>query len=326
MSGRFKPMGWQWSNEVEVAGARWPAVQLPSPDPEFTGLTMLRGLPQTHWDELLLGAQQSEDPHAWRVGESCLPEQVNPETMRRARLLLERDIVVYKHEFVTFLGRTATGELKLLGVSAARRQLEPAYESRGFVVLGRALTLPAYRGRGLARHFSFAFFACSQSLCGGEVLGCYIPTETEQTRRMCRRAVEARLLDLTPSGRKSWLLVDRILDVEVFLAFYPGAREWLRGVLAAVQQRGGNSAELRSFLDRLAPVLVEGYDFGGGMDLGRKFDKVEQELRQVVSENAEAAPLLDYLLSARAVGTFTPHDINPPHLRTDVSLPSHTAQ
>lgn len=297
---------WRWDAEETVDGVVYPATTMSSPLPEYTSMIMLHGLPDRYRDEMLIVAQGSPTPHAWRVAEPLARHEVGPATMEQARALFRRDVDEYGNTFLTFLAVREDGTRDLIGCAAARRRISPAYESPRFVVLGRLLAVPELRGKGLGVHFHLAFFACSQTLCGTRALGNFMPTDTEQTRRLCRRAVENGMLDMVPAGRKRWKLIDRVLDVEVFLAFYPDMKDWLR---ARAQEGRARLVAPSSSLVRLwdlAEAAVErGYEPDDGARLGEALRAAEGELLDA-ARDPDVALVADFLLAARAMGTLEP--------------------
>lgn len=295
---------WQWTAEIELGGQRYPVTYLPSPTPEFEQTAIVLGLPAPHRDRMLVAAQSSPTPHAWKLDRVREASEVGPEVLERARQLFVRDIEQYDNVFLTFLGIRADGDHELFGCAAARRKPDPHYESQGWVVLGRLLALPQVRGRGFGNHFTLAFFSCSQTLCGPPAVGCFLPTDTEQTRRLCRRAVQHGALNMVPAGRKRWRMPDGYFEVEVFMAFYPGTRQWLFDATAAARRDIAGSARLEALLDAVDVAWREGYDADGGVRLGSLYEEVEAELTRV-SESVPGARLYaDFLAAARANGTF----------------------
>ena len=216
---------WDWREEILIDGEPYRATYMFSPVEHYTRTVIAFGIAPSHLDKLLISAQGSPTPHGWRVNRQRDEDMVDADTLAKARTLYRRDADEYGNVFVSFLGERVDGGYDLLGCASARRHISPTYISVGWIVIVRLLALPDIRGRGFGRHFNMAFFALSQSLCGPSALGCFIATETEQTRRLCEKAVAGGALDMVPCGRKRWDLLDHTLEFEVFMAFYTGMRE-----------------------------------------------------------------------------------------------------
>lgn len=295
---------WKWDEEVTVDGERYRANWLDSPDERWTRTVVLRGLPAVHRRALLADAQSSPTPHAWRVGDPVAPSEVDDALVARAQVLFDKDAVDLDSAFLTWLGVRPDGSRQLFGCAAARKRINPGYDSRGWIVLGRLLARSEVRGTGLGNHFTFHFFGCSQTLCGNAALGAFIPTETEQTRKLCRRAVENGFLDMVPMGVKRWPVLDTVFEVEVYLSFYPGMRDWLMEQARSLPQVGPRPAAV--LLDAVEDAWRSGYDAGGGARLGELFKEYGPMLRAVAKDQPVYGLHLDFLESARAMGTLNP--------------------
>jgi hypothetical protein len=295
---------WEWREEILIDGAPYPATFMFSPVADYTRTAIVSGIAPNHLDRLLISAQGSPTPHGWRVDEQRAEDSVDPDTLAKARQLYQRDVDQYGNVFVSFLGEQADGSYELLGCASARRHISPTYVSVGWVVIVRLLALPDIRGRGFGRHFNMAFFALSQSLCGPSALGCFIATETEQTRRLCEKAVAGGALDMVPCGRKRWDLLDHTLEFEVFMAFYSGMRQWALATGREGRRRAGLSSALERFLDATEAVWQRGYDAPAAARLARQFSEVEPELEERARNEPALALYHDFLASARAHGTL----------------------
>ena len=295
---------WEWRDEVDIDGVRYPATRLFSPIPEYAHTLVVSGVAPSHLETLLISAQGSPTPHGWRVDEQRDEKSVDRETLDKARLLYQRDVDDYGNVFVSFLGERADGTSELFGCASARRRISPDYTSVGWIVIVRLLALADIRGRGFGRHFNLAFFALSQSLCGPSALGCFIATETEQTRRLCEKAVQGGALHMVPCGRKRWDLIDTTLEFDVFMAFYAGMREWALATGQEARRQAQVGGALARVLDETEAVWQRGYDPQSAARLAGEFREVEPELL----ERARAVPGLalyhDFLASARAHGTL----------------------
>jgi hypothetical protein len=287
-----------------VDGVDYPAMELSSPVESYRSTRILHGLPPLYRDTMLIEAQSSAAPHAWRVAEPLAAGQVDARLLEQARWLYQRDVEQYGNVFLTFLAERSAGDFELIGCAAARRRPSPAYTSQGWVVLGRLLAVSAFRGLGFGVHFQFTFFACSQTMCDIPAIGNFMATDTEQTRRLCRRAVETRALDMVEAGHKRWQLIDRDFDVEVFLAFYPGMRDWLRERLGVARQGLSKGGPLGALLDATDAALEHGYDVEGGRRLGALFEQAERELDEAARGDSDIALYADFLRTAQSMGTF----------------------
>ena len=295
---------WSWDRKHPVDGVDYPAIELSSPVESYRSTRILAGLPPRYRDTMLIEAQTSPTPHAWRVNEVMAAADVDAAVLERARFLFHRDVSDYGNVFLTFLAERADGEWELIGCAAARRRPSATYQSETWVVLGRLLAVSAFRGLGFGVHFQFTFFSCSQTMCGVPAVGNFMATDTEQTRRLCRRAVETRALDMIEAGRKRWHLIDNYFDVEVFVAFYPGMRDWLRERLGVARSLVPGAGPLGALLDATDLALERGYDPEGGQRLGAMLRAAEPALDEAARADADVALYADFLRSAQAMGTF----------------------
>ena len=296
---------WKWAENYDIDGQRYRGFRVDSVIPGFRAFHFLHGLPARYLDPLLIAAQESPTPYFWRVDRRRLPEEVDPATLAKARWLFDQDASSYRNAFMTFLVELPDGTRDLLGCAAARHQISPAYLSQGWIVIGRLLVRPEYRGQGLARLLNFTFFASSQHISTPPALGCFIGTESEQTRKLCTKAVANGSLDMFKTSRKRWRLIDQVFEVEAFGAFYPGVKPWL---LATVEegrsQLRGQSAAVDELLDAADGAWRSGYDDAGGVRIGRLFAACEEELVALALERPAMALYYDFLAAARAMGTF----------------------
>lgn len=295
---------WNWDRSHPVDGVDYPAIELGSPVDSYRSTRILSGLPPRYRDTMLAEAQTSPNPHAWRVAEPLKIDEVDAGVLERARFLFHRDVEQYGNVFLTFLAERADGAWDLIGCAAARRKPSPDYTSETWVVLGRLLAVSAFRGLGFGVHFQLTFFACSQTLCGVPAIGNFMATDTEQTRRLCRRAVETRGLDIIEAGRKRWQLIDHHFDVEVFVAFYPGMRDWLRERLGVARRQVSAQGKLAALLDATDAALENGYDIERGQHLGALLRAAEPALEEAARADEDVALYADFLRSAQAMGTF----------------------
>jgi pyrroloquinoline quinone (PQQ) biosynthesis protein C len=298
---------WPWDHELDIDGVTFRATKMDSPVEGYVSTRILHGLPVRYRDVMLVEAQQSPTPHAWRVKDVLEPEQVTDAILARSRELFARDVEQYGNVFLTFLAEKPDGSFELIGCSAARRRAGPEYEAQTWVVLGRLLARAAFRGRGFGVHFQFTFFAMSQTMCGIPALGNFMGTDTDQTRKLCRRAVETKALDIVEAGRKRWHTLDGHFDVEVFLAFYPGMRDFFsertRIARAELGAHGAHGA-LVKLLDATDEAIREGYDPQRGAALGVLLRDAEGELVRAATASPDVALYADWLFSARGMGTF----------------------
>ena len=295
---------WNWDRSHTVDGVDYPAIELGSPVDSYRSTRILSGLPPRFRDTMLVEAQTSPTPHAWRVGDAIEADAVDPALLEKARFLFHRDVQEYGNVFLTFLAEKEDGVWNLIGCAAARRKPSPAYTAETWVVLGRLLAVRAFRGLGFGVHFQFTFFACSQTMCAIPAVGNFMATDTEQTRRLCRRAVETRALDMIEAGRKRWHLIDNHFDVEVFVAFYPGMRDWLRERLGVARRQVSAQGKLAALLDATDAALEDGYDIERGQRLGTLLLAAESDLEEAARADEDVALYADFLRSVQAMVTF----------------------
>lgn len=296
---------WGWDERVEVDGESYDATEMPSPNEEFARLLVLRGLPDRYLEPLLRDAQASPTRHAWRVGADPTPlEDIDDELMGKARKLFDRDTIDYGHVYMTFLAERADGTRELIGGAGARRRISPIYDSHGWLVLGRLLAMPEFRGRGYGKHFTLFYFAASQTFCGVPAVGCFLPTETEQTVALCNKAVKSGALDMAPSGVKHWVLIDVDFEIPVFMAFYPGMKEWILEQLGEARRGRASSPALMKLLDASDDALRSGFDRKAGGELGELFAAGRADLEAATRERRGFACLLDFLVSCEQVGVL----------------------
>jgi hypothetical protein len=261
-------------------------------------------IPTRFLDELLRAAQTSPAPHGWRVGETMAEEDVDEAVLVRARELYREDARKTRARFVSFFGEDSKGSIHILGCAAARTCMSPAYDSRYFVALTRLQALPTLRGIGLGTSFHMLFFGASQTLGGRPALGCFLPTDSEQVRRLTRRAAESGLLDVVQNGGKVIHQPDGIYEVEVFLALYPGMRSWIEMHAAQARANVCADARLHELLEATDRAWKFGYSIPEGVILGECFAHHEAALRAAAARSPGLFLYLDFLDSARAFGTF----------------------
>ncbi len=298
---------WSWDDVFHLDGvdyrAQWfdPLDTLAS---QFQRMGIIRDLPPRFLDTLLVAAQTSEAPHGWRVGPVLRSEDVDPTILTRARDLFFADLERTRARFVTFIAEDRSGVPTVLGCAAARRFMSPTYESAYWVALTRLLAVPEFRGVGLGRFFNIAFFASSQTYFERPVLGCFLPTDSEQVRRLARRAIEQGVLEMVQTGGKIIAVPDAVFEVEVFLSFYSGMRDWVIDVVHTARSTNPPNEGILELLDMVELAWRQGYTIPEGKLVGDLFRRHESALLQHAQSHAAFVPAYDFLAAARALGTF----------------------
>ena len=137
---------WNWDQAYDIDGEEYLGFRMPAPVGECRGLHLLRGLPPRYLDPILVACQTSPTTHAWRVDRQRTAEEVDEEILAKARVLFDRDAVSLRSGFVTGLVELEDGTREVFGVAAVRHQVSTTYFSPGWLVIGRLLIRPEYRG------------------------------------------------------------------------------------------------------------------------------------------------------------------------------------
>jgi GNAT superfamily N-acetyltransferase len=297
---------WNWDQTYDIDGEEYLGFRMPAPVTECRGLHLLRGLPPRYLDPILVACQTSPTTHAWRVDRQRSAAEVDGEILAKARVLFDRDAVTLRSGFVTGLVELEDGTREVFGVAAVRHQISTTYFSPGWLVIGRLLIRPEYRGQGFARALNVSFFGSSQHLIQPPAVGAFLPAENEQTLHLCQKAVASGALDMIPTGHKYWKLVQQELDMPVYAIFYPGMRRWWQAAVAEAREQvaGIVSGALAELLDAAERAVQVGWDRESGRSLGRLFTECEVELRALTRRYRQLALCHDFLAAAHEMGTL----------------------